>query len=254
VRLDELVQCWLDGAGGPRTLAWGPRTEELSGRIANTAAEPTAAAEPGAERGKRLVVARPPLGEAPGALPGLLGELEAGDVLLLLLPKDLDELSPGPLLEALRECAGLIVGLHEVEDRLARTALAVTTDPSVPVLAPVSLAEIAAPEAADVLRNEWLLVGAGQRARLDRLEARVQGHRREITMVRSERNIARKRWEDEKATSRALREQIAALETDLAAERARPETGMEAVSRRIAKVKSDPVKSTRAIARRLRGH
>jgi predicted nucleic acid-binding Zn-ribbon protein len=82
----------------------------------------------------------------------------------------------------------------------------------------------------------------------------VQGHRREITMVRSERNIARKRWEDEKATSRALREQIAALETDLAAERARPETGMEAVSRRIAKVKSDPVKSTRAIARRLRGH
>lgn len=260
MRLDELVECWTPWPGGRRSVEWGPRTEELVDRVsAGPALSTPAGSESGADaHSARLLVARPLLGELPTALPDLLDDAGDGDLVLLLLPKGLDELAPGPVLEGLRRADGLLVGVHEVEDRLARTALAVTRDSAVPLRSHVLLEEVSAAEAADALRNEWLLTGAAQRAQLQILENRVRGHRAEVTMVRKERNIARTRWEGEKATSRALRERIAELEDLRAKDTATATANVpSALARGMARVRSNPVRGTgqvaRAVARRLRG-
>lgn len=251
MRLDELIENWLDTPDVTRHVAWGAGTEELSPR--GDLGSDTA--------GPRLLLVRPGMAQVADDLPGIVAGLGGREVALLLLPSAVGDLSAGPLLAALARSGGLLVGVHEVENRLVRTALAVTADPAVPIRAHVVMDEIGIGGDSAAVRNEWLLVGSGQRARVHRLENRLRGHNDEVTLLRTERNIARTRWESEKATSRELRGTIAELEKSLAAAQAQVPNSRKnspsALTRGASRMRENPVqgsrKVARAVARRLRG-
>lgn len=232
MRLEQVLATWA-GDGGT--------TRRVEGRESMGEGFASRHTEGSSDEGApRLVVERVPGRDITDRVAGIVDDLAEGDLAVLILPAPLDQVSPVTILGSLAPTGGHLVGVHDLADRLGRTALVITRGPATSVRTVTGVDTIdLGPDATASVVDEWLVVGAVQRAQLEALQRQGSGHREEVGLLRQERNTALDDLKAERAAHAATK----------AAARTQASTAGTKVRRVAQLLRDNPVEGGRRLGR-----
>jgi hypothetical protein len=248
--VDEVVTRYAGSPSGARPVVFLPGAEGVGGRLSGASPMETAAEAP-----SRVVVDLAQRGEEAAGVERLAGHLGGRDVGVLVLVSAPELVPAGPVVAALGGAGLRVVQAEGMVSREGRTVLAFTADPSVPQVSYLLGHAVPEGDAARLRQaNEWAVEGLQLRALAATTADQLAGAREEAAVLRVERDALETRLAAERARLQAEVDTLARANRALRAQRDMT-TGAK-VKKAVRILMEDPLggakRLARAAARRLR--